>query len=1435
MMRPLLCCSKMAEESQHWKDDCPPPTTPHPWSEEEEHSQQTVTLSKGNLYEQRQKCELRRLLKHTHPELKTLDKVVDEELAEVLKSETGVTAAETGYEGEVLSRRMIFENSALSNRIDVYASKIHTAEGKVEQCDASKASAAFEEHKEKPCKERGSKSVEDNETCTLHSNSEAEEEIRIDVQATRRMFERQSVTNPDNKFKGDVKEVVLKHDSETSGRDKANSEMFSDTERSHKQALSVPVSRLSTDRGLSPREEVPTEEHSTGCFASGGCEDLIKTSADLFKNNPFIPTNIDRENAYAHTSIAQIPSNPSGTAEDCLITNVKNRAHLFDSMPFDRIRQQNTEEIDTMLENIKETLSSLYRSNSIHADGAIIEVNETMIAKKAKFTLSQTGPRIKYEEVAEGGAQNFILQLIPRANLKPHITYLKEDSKGHMEVTALNVPLHHHQFSMSQDTQFRTANMVQLVEDILNQDNSLRKGVIIEEDATNCAEVIVYSLYNYLDEEDVKSYSPRQEDAADYDEPETESDAMRKAENQCIRKGIIKSTIGCFSEMSREQTCPGLMRPEVPVKGNVKLFKSCIEKGDLEYLKVLQAEPTEQDQQVPSDQRLGGEIVHEQRGNQAEDSAAEWVHVDIGKLKSMFSGDQKQTQTKLNVHGGGATLSHGFTGQNVPQEAENGARGDGNSATPMTHEHRGHQVGLVEAIDDNEMSNLQNAINSLQESTVKAKPLLDTSLENQEFLDQVLSDELEVTTVNKRHSDLQQRGDPFTEQMPQLKTQKDTSSEGAPGTEIKNSIKVNDVTLECRESKADSSETASKQDEEEAVVHGKLQAALESLERSNINVTRGDFRAAMIFRNSSKPHGANNVDALCPVTELRAAEVQFSKEVTPTNSVRSQHEMLKKPAASEKKQKLVGPKPAIPPKPDNLKHMSEASEMRHGVVLSQDNQAQEILLIPESDNTKKSSSDQPEAITVTAEDRRPQNLPLQGNVGETDDTHINFHAACEKFKGKMVNPGKDAPVKPKRVKIAQPDILAHVGPNPHRIGALGDNSNTSGQIADGNDKHEKQTEQGSKVEMRGKKGRGETEDERRQRLSVHMDEIMRGNITAAMEIFDNLRKQEELQSILSRVEEIEADTSEVDVRSLRKVYENMPEWVVTSGRTKEQNVEVEQKEDKPPVLKENTENKASVSHVFGDLERASEEIVNLKEQTLARLVDIEEAIKKALYSVSALKCEADIVGLSCLFKESLGAVKESPPSGNISKISIGSSRTKSTQAQGSSTSKGSAALSVGEGAGPEGIVAKQRSSSPSSPAFISIQSTARKVTPAEATACPTCQHGSNSEEIFRTTKTLTRNSPTLSRKRGQKQPKPQVSVLKVQTEGEGGSIVGTRMVTENYERTDSLGNHFYSSKTSTVITAPQETTAASTEAVVSPAVYQITTYPEVRLPINHKP
>ncbi|NXS12435.1 XIRP1 protein, partial [Neodrepanis coruscans] len=251
------------------------------------------------------------------------------------------------------------------------------------------------------------------------------------------------------------------------------------------------------------------------------------------------------------------------------------------------------------------------------------------------------------------------------------------------------------------------------------------------------------------------------------------------------------------------------------------------------------------------------------------------------------------------------------------------------------------------------------------------------------------------------------------------------------------------------------------------------------------------------------------------------------------------------------------------------------------------------------------------------------------------------------------------------------------------------------------------------VVMREKKKR-ETEDERRKRLSVHKEEIMKGNVKEAMEIFENIRRQEQLQEILTRVREFEEETSKVDVKALKSFFEKVPEWVV-----RQKAHQAKQHDKAEAVTKEDTDSVSSVELAFEDLERASAEIMHLKEQTLARILDIEEAIKKAIYSVSSLKSESDIAGLSGLFKESLGNTQSSVSSSNIRKISIVSSKAKQEEAT----------LETGEAASVESAKVAERTeatkaelgiprliqsrvSSPSSPSYISIESAARK--PAES-------------------------------------------------------------------------------------------------------------------------
>ncbi|KAM8823022.1 xin actin-binding repeat-containing protein 1 isoform 2-T3 [Spinachia spinachia] len=1350
-------------------------------------------LSKEKLHQQRQKCELRRLLKHTHPELKMLDAAVDEELAEVLSSENGAPAAETGYGGEVLSRCLIFENCALSNKVHPCAPVM----GRVERPDVSETSAVFEEHEERP--RHGEGILEDDTrlgSCPDPKRDGDEDVIRIDVQATKKIFESHSVDMspliPDNKFQGKVSTsgdetgAVQKQTQEFQLCNKYNlhnkNKSLDMTNPPNKQGPCVHIVGQMVDSEVSTGKTVFTNE-PTGPLDPEKLEEKIKTSAALLQNNPFIPTNIEREHSFTHRSKSQSPVGDSGAAQDYQITNVKDRTHLFESMPFDKIGHQSKDDIEAMVENIKETLNTLYRGNCIHSDGSIIEVYETMIAKKAKFTLSEGGPEIKYDEVAEGGAQNFILQLLPRANLKAHITYIKEASEGSMVATVVSVPLRQHHSTTNQDTEFKTANVVQLLEDILNQDNSLQRGIVMQEDVDRCPEVVVYSLYNYFDEEDVKTYYPPQ--GAEHDEPEREREEVRNTENKELRRGLIKSNISCLLETPKDQTYHESIRPEIPVKGNVKLFKCCIEKGHLEHLKALQAEPNEQEQEHPPNQAVSGEVIelHREPGGDPAEEDSQWVPVDIKRLRNIFSGDPKPTQPKQNAwesRAPSAAVSiHDVQNSFGQEEAPKG----------WCQRLERQNDGRVNQADGHE--NTGRSTNSEEVGTTDTRG-----------------------KVGQRRTEVVQK-QPF---------QDATASVHSPET------------------------LSAQQEDEEVVFQGKLQAALDSLQKSNINVSRGDFRAAMIYRNTSKPQEERsvNVGAACvgeptkeefvlvtqPKSSQAAPRRQLSGEqVSAANAEpSSQSGTPNKPATSavaETSRRPVGPKPDVPPKPEHLKakqrdvrpaNTRNPEETQANAESTEDPLPQPLAMTSTSlrngdkrslfkmdagadpgpqvadhqrnrlfDDATYKYEEIDGSVVILVSDDDNENIELQEEINvkteesmmETDESHVDFNEACKRFGGKNELSSKIAPVKPKRGQIAQTgnnppqntsgedaSFPAYVGEEPQLTltGPRANDPKTFRQTSDG--KERKKAMQVGTVEMREKRAGTETEDERRQRLSLHMDEILRGNAGAAMEIVDNLRKQEELHGLLSRVEEIERDTSEVDVGSLRGVFENVPD-----GDDSPTEAGVGKRAGRLPLQKRSPESSSSMAHVFGDLERASEEITTLKEETLARLADIEEAIKKALYSVSTLKSDSDIAGLSCLFRESLGDQRGGPLTGGIGKISIGSSRTKP---RASAAGKGGTAAPVTQGA-------KQRASPPSTPAFISIQSAARKADASEALSPetpirPPRQNSPKAEEKFRTTKTLTCNSPAQDRKgeprkggrnKSPSAPKRELSVLEVQTDREG--------------------------------------------------------------------
>lgn len=303
---------------------------------------------------------------------------------------------------------------------------------------------------------------------------------------------------------------------------------------------------------------------------------------------------------------------------------------------------------------------------------------------------------------------------------------------------------------------------------------------------------------------------------------------------------------------------------------------------------------------------------------------------------------------------------------------------------------------------------------------------------------------------------------------------------------------------------------------------------------------------------------------------------------------------------------------------------------------------------------------------------------------------------------------------------------------------------------------------------------------------------------------------QELQGLLTQVQALEKEaTHSVDVQALRKLFEGVPQL---GGNTPQ-----------VPTAPHKTE--ASMERAFGELTRVSAEVAQLKEQTLARLQDIEEAVHKALSSMSSLQSEAHTRSYPQRTPKDPSTHKASVSTSSRDRP-IGSSQAKDPtvvknqrkveshpQEQGQAKilnhteAGGQAALTAlpsrrletpKEESGLQPVSPSCRGSS--SPTFISIQSATEKLLEASSPQGSHCISGESTHLAQDTGQALfyqrdIQDQPRMVSK-GSVPTGQQKNVLELQTGPANSKSYGTtRTVTEQYKETDQFGNTVLTSST----------------------------------------
>lgn len=1242
--------------------------------------------------------------------------------------------------------------------------------------------------------------------------------------------------------------------------------------------------------------------------------------------------------------------------------DVKCTTWLFETTPLDKITAN----------SVADTLSYLDEKAFVHSSGIIIEADGSRSVNMARYLVENNeGLQIQKEDTVEGNIRNLMLQLLLRPTLKPQVTLLRETEKGNIDTAVIDVS----QATGTIDTEHdqRIQAIAQTVDELLIPHTNLKKGIVMQETAAGQAEMSVYSLIcNY----------------------------EKQTESLVTERGDVKSTIGSLLATASGQRTAASCRVDETEKGNVNLYKSCIEKGDLHYLKSLHTEDEadhslltqEQIETVQGGVREAKRSLYEQK-EQVERTISDVLPGDVKNTKKVFSTECSVSVDscipKEEIVPGDILSAKQQLAAKPPVTLEKEEIVPGDiKATMQSLERAKQQSMCVEreivtpgTIYDMDLStqDAESEGNQAQKEVIISGDVKAAKRSLEMAKQQSMHVEREVVIPGKIYNLNMSAQAEVSSTVTQS-----TCSSSSRCQQIRTSPKVSDAEKDqeshisyeaCQQSAAIDSNSAPEslppfvssrfdsqttEDETEQVirgdvkaairalqsaameqklldkeniVRGNVQLALESLEKSSVNVSKGDYKAAMIYRNSGRAcsERSKTVHKQCVVVSVPPSDAKLSPSISVTcegqptittqnsapnpvangtsKSRRPERPPPPPPLLPQKTEKPQEQKPALPPKPQWIKSVvveePNASpikvscpvkdSIKRAVICPKQRQQFPTSSLDSCQETaacgKQSSCETyqqkyvDEAMQVS--NQTNVHLPIKSNAQEikmkkkmSPLTESKSDCQTTKPSSSQVEPEKNVIQKVKAAEGLQMCLKTHEGDGKHEVstslesaphnfggkdretfqkatttcdevGGHKQSEKNSAQAHEPNkNQHEAQLQTSEihrsgdarhlqentpntseqklehKVVLREKKVR-ETEDERRQRLSVHMEEIVKGNVKAAMEIFENFRKRDELKGILSQVQEIEGEASTADDSSLQTLYKNDPAWVATPRRNAKQS-KMEEKKVEIETRDDDLESISSVETAFEDLEKASKEIMNLKEQTLAKLLDIEETIKKALYSVSNLKSEADIAGLSGLFDESLKSEQNIQPANNIRKISIVSSKAKSGQTKETSDVKlqtdmdSSFSRKEVPRKGQNTPLIRQPSSQ-SSPSFISIHSAARKTSdqpkPTMSTFKPnTCPHRCRD---------VSSDQESAAAESAKNSPKCKVSVLEVKTAEQPAGIIGTKTVSETYEESDGFGNVFVSSTTSTFVTKQSDgSTAALFE--MTPARYGVVTSPPMR-------
>ncbi|XP_066544733.1 xin actin-binding repeat-containing protein 2 isoform X2 [Amia ocellicauda] len=401
-----------------------------------------------------------------------------------------------------------------------------------------------------------------------------------DVSSARWRFETQSL----DKIAEDVKDFVRTVDDVQGGDVKTNKRHFESEELDEKQYVrTVSVSEI--QKGDVRTSTWLFETHTMDELRGEGSEyseiktvtkeDVlkgdVKQSVWLFEKQPLdrIKEMDDEDVIIKREEIPQ--------------ADVKTTTWLFETTPFHEFNESHVEKTEIYGKSIKDTLKELYTHKMVDSHGILLEADEIGDVRMAKYKLmNQETPEIQREEIIRGDLQKIMVNLLNKRNTTEKGIVIDDEERGNINTTVAQLLNQKTDINVEKE-EIVKGDIQEAINNLLMEDGSTKRGILIQEDEKGDVRMTIYSLLNKKEEVTVKN-----------------DDTVR---------GNIKGAIHNLLSSPGSPELSKRIRVDEVERGNVSFYTTCIESGAMDYLRQLQQEPDDSlSEQTEKEEIIGGDV-----------------------------------------------------------------------------------------------------------------------------------------------------------------------------------------------------------------------------------------------------------------------------------------------------------------------------------------------------------------------------------------------------------------------------------------------------------------------------------------------------------------------------------------------------------------------------------------------------------------------------------------------------------------------------------------------------------------------------------------------------------------------------------------------------------------------------------------------------------